>query len=89
MVEITVPLGGLGRRLDAMHAFHAERGIRSQNGRRRRDRDGLDHIRWCFADAATADAFAAQFVGRRLIEPMPTHDPIALVAWGKRNVQGD
>ena len=89
MVEIIVPLGGLGKLLDAMHAFHAERGIRSQNGRSRRDEEGRDHIRWCFADPATADAFAVQFNGRRLIEPMPTHDPVALVAWGKRNIQCD
>ena len=74
--------------LDAMHAFHAERGIQHHHGRGRRE-EGRDHIRWCFADAATADAFAAQFAGKRLIEPMPTHDPVALVEWGKRNIQGD
>jgi hypothetical protein len=89
IVEMAVPLGGLGRRLDAMHAFHLERGIQSRNGRRRRDQDGRDHIRWCFADAATAEAFASQFGGRRLIEPMPKDDPSALVEWAKRNVQRD
>ncbi len=87
MVEIIVPLGGLGKRLDAMHAFHTERGIKSHHGRGRRDSDGRDHVRWCFADAATADAFAAEFNGTRLIEPMPEHDPVALIEWAKRNIQ--
>ena len=87
MVEITVPLGGLGKRLDAMHSFHGERGLQHRNGCRRRDRDGRDHIRWCFGDPATADEFASLFGGRRLIEPMPKHDPIALIEWGKWNIQ--
>ena len=29
-VEIVVPPGGLGSRLDAMYAFHERRGIRAQ-----------------------------------------------------------
>ena len=28
LVEVAVPRGGLGKRLDAMHAFHAERDIK-------------------------------------------------------------
>ena len=72
-----------------MRAFHFERGIKSYYGRGRRDGNARDHVRWCFADSATADDFAAQFAGKRLIEPMPMDDPVALVAWGKRNVQGD
>jgi len=35
--EIAVPLGGLGKRLDAMHSFHAERSIQSRRGCSRSD----------------------------------------------------
>lgn len=87
MVEMAVPPGGLGRRLDAMHAFHAKRGIQSHQGRGRRDAEGRDYVRWCFADAATADAFKAQFGGEIVIPPMPNGDPIALMEWGRRYIQ--
>jgi hypothetical protein len=89
MVEVTIPPGGLGKRLDAMYAFHAERGIKPRHGRGRRDAEGRDLVRWCFADPDTADDFALRFGGRRLIEPMPKDDPIALMEWAKRNIQGD
>ena len=79
IVEVAVPLGGLGKRLDAIHAFHAERGMPSRHGRGRRDAEGRDYVRWCFADVSTADDFAAQFGGRRLIESMPKNDPVALI----------
>jgi hypothetical protein len=60
-----VPPGGLGRHIDDMHAFHRPRGIKDQHLRRRRD-DEHDYIRWCFADRATAEAFAAEFFGTLL-----------------------
>ena len=65
VVEIPVPLGGLGRRLDAMHEFHAQRGIQSHHGRGRHD-EGQDFVRWCFADPTVAAAFAAEFDGNFL-----------------------
>jgi len=64
VVEIAVPLGGLGKRLDAMHAFHAERGIDACLGRGRHE-DNQDYLRWYFADAHTAASFAAEFDGTR------------------------
>jgi hypothetical protein len=60
IVEIAVPAGGLGRRLDAMHAFHTDRGIDACLGRGRRE-DNQDYLRWYFADAHTAASFAAEF----------------------------
>jgi hypothetical protein len=65
IVEIAVPLGGLGKRLDAMHTFHAERGIKACLGRGRRE-DSQDHLRWYFADATIAASFAVEFGGTRL-----------------------
>jgi hypothetical protein len=62
-VETGIPLNGLGDRLNAIYAFHAERGIQARHGRGRRDAEGRDYVTWCFADAATADEFRAQFGG--------------------------
>jgi hypothetical protein len=61
-VEIEVPLGGLGRQLDAMHDFHRQHGIKDQRGGWHRNGD-RDFIRWRFADADTAAAFAQAFGG--------------------------
>ena len=44
-VEIAVPHGGLGKRLDAMHAFHAGRRIKACLGRGRRE-DSRYYLRW-------------------------------------------
>jgi hypothetical protein len=60
-VEIAIPPGGLGRRLDAMHDLCAERGIHSHAFTHRKE--GEFYIRWCFADLAVAVAFAAEFGG--------------------------
>jgi hypothetical protein len=61
-VDMIVPPGGLGKRLDAMYAFHAEHGIKPQRGQGKHDANG-SVIRWCFADAEMATAFAAEFGG--------------------------
>ena len=84
IVEIAVPLGGLGKRLDAIHEWHLARGITARHGQQRHV-DGRDFVRWCFADAEAADEFAKQFGGSTL---MPD-DPVALIEWGKRHIQGD
>lgn len=59
-VDIIVPPGGLGTRLDAMYEFHAQHGIKPQRGHGMHDSDGAV-IRWCFADASLAEAFAGKF----------------------------
>ena len=59
-VDVVVPPGGLGRRLDAMYDFHARHGIRAQRGHGRHDANG-SVVRWCFADPAIAAAFAKEF----------------------------
>jgi hypothetical protein len=46
VVEIMVPEGGFGRRLDDMHAFHRQRRITDHHIPRRRDGEH-DYIRWC------------------------------------------
>jgi hypothetical protein len=59
-VDIIVPLGGLGARLDAMYDFHTQYSIKPQRGHGRHDANG-SVIRWCFADLKIADAFAEAF----------------------------
>ena len=62
VVEVIVPAGGLGRRLNTMHGFHAARGIKACLGRGRRE-ESRDYLRWYFTHAATAEAFAVEFDG--------------------------
>jgi len=73
IVEMAVPPSlGLGNRLNAMHDWHLARGVDSHNGQGRREEiDGemCWYVRWCFADAAIADAFMAEF-GGKLVKPL-------------------
>jgi hypothetical protein len=62
VVEIPAPIGGLGKQIDAMHAFHGQRGTQARLAPRRRD-DERDYLRWCFASREIAEAFAAEFSG--------------------------
>ena len=66
IVETIVPLGGLGKTLDAMFEFHTRNGIRAINSTGRRDENGRNYIRWCFADREIAAAFAAEFSAKVL-----------------------
>jgi hypothetical protein len=59
-VEMVVPPGGLGSRLDAMYAFHERHGVSAKRGHGRHDANG-SVVRWCFADSAIAAAFAKEF----------------------------
>jgi hypothetical protein len=67
VVEILVPEGGLGKKLDRMHEFHRLRGIRDQHIPRRREGE-RDCVRWCFRDRLIAESFAAEFSGTLLKE---------------------
>ena len=71
MVEMAVPPGGLGRRLDAMRGWHKMRGIQSHQSRGRYT-EGTSYIRWCFADEVTAEAFLVAFGGDRFTATKPT-----------------
>ena len=62
VVETIVPEGGLGKKLDAMHEFHKYHKTQARTGKGRRDKNGRDYIRWCFANPGIAAKFASQFV---------------------------
>jgi hypothetical protein len=81
-VDIQIPEGGLGRRLDKMHAWHLERGTRAKMGS-----GGLWTARFCFADPASAEAFKVEFAKDLQIPPMPKDDPVALIEWAHRYIQ--
>ena len=59
-VDMVVPEGGLGNRLDAMYERHRACGIEDKHGRGRYDK-GRHYVRWCFPDPEIAAAFANAF----------------------------
>jgi hypothetical protein len=63
IVQIAVPEGGLGKRLNAMYAFHDQLGIQAMQIGHRPDDEG-DHLHWRFALRPIAEEFAAKFGGR-------------------------
>ena len=60
-VDIDLPENGLGARLMDMHGWHFARGLMYLRGS-----GASNAVRWCFSDPETADAFAAEFDGRRV-----------------------
>jgi hypothetical protein len=69
LVELALPPGGFGSVFLEFDAFHRERRIPALRGRSRHEADQF-YIRFCFPDAATADAFRNRFGGQFL-----THAP--------------
>lgn len=66
-VRIEIPERGLGNKLNAMKAWATARGERMPAARSdRKQPDWWSFIIYGFTDAATADAFAAEFEGKRL-----------------------
>ena len=58
-VDVLVPPGGLGVRLNEMYEWHVLYGIKPRHGKGSHDANGAV-IRWCFASRKIADSFAAQ-----------------------------
>ena len=59
-VDMMVPKGGFGVRLNEMHDWHDARSIEAVRGLSRRE-SGHKIIRWCFADLVSAALFAREF----------------------------
>jgi hypothetical protein len=59
-VDMIVPKGGFGVRLNEMHDWHYARSIEAVRGQSRRE-SGHKIIRWCFADLVSAALFAKEF----------------------------
>ena len=65
LVELALPPGGFRSVFLDFDAFCRERRIPARRGRNRQDGE-QSYIRFCFSDAATADAFRDRFGGVRL-----------------------
>ena len=65
LVELELPPGGFRSQNLEFDAFHREHGIPIRRGRGRHEVEQF-HVRFCFPDAATADAFRERFGGTRL-----------------------
>jgi hypothetical protein len=65
LVELELPPAGLRDRSFEFNAFHHERGIPIRRGRGRHEVEQF-YVRFCFPDAAIADAFQERFGGMRL-----------------------
>jgi len=61
IVEMQVPLGGFGIRLDAMYEWFTRHGIKPMTLSGRRDENNRDYVRWCFADKEAAEALEKEF----------------------------
>jgi hypothetical protein len=69
LVELALPPGGFRSVFLEIDAFHRDRRIPVRRGRRRHEAEQV-YIRFCFPDAATAEAFRNRFGGECL-----THAP--------------
>jgi hypothetical protein len=65
LVELALPPEGFRGVFQEIDAFHRERRIPVRRGRSRYEVKPI-HIRFCFPDAATADAFRNRFGGECL-----------------------
>ena len=82
LVELALPPGGSRSVLLEIDAFHRERRIPVRRGRSRHKIE-QSYIRFCFPDAATADAFRNRFGGECLAHA-PAVTPEAEEDWGKK-----
>jgi hypothetical protein len=64
LVELELPPGGFRDQSFELNAFHHERGIPIRRGRGRHEVEQF-YVRFCFPDAAIADAFRKRFGGGR------------------------
>jgi hypothetical protein len=69
LVELELPPGGFRNKSQEFESFHRERRIVIRRGCGRHEGEQF-HVRFCFPDATTADAFQGRFGGTRL-----THSP--------------
>ncbi len=70
LVELELPAGGFRDKSQELESFHRERGIAIRRGRGRHEAEQF-HVRFCFLDIATADAFRERFGGTRYSPSKP------------------
>jgi len=89
-IEISIPSGGLGTRLNDHHEFCRSRRLRYATrgiGKVRRIEE-RDAVRYCFKNACDAYAFQAAFGGERRVAPAAEKSPAPSIGrdglWSKR-----
>jgi hypothetical protein len=65
LVELPLPSGGFRGQHSEFDAFHRERRLQVRRGRGWNEAEQF-YVRFCFPDAATADAFRDRFGGQRM-----------------------
>jgi hypothetical protein len=65
LVELPLPPGGFRGQLSEFDAFHRDRRLQVHRGRGRNEAEQF-YVRFCFPDAASADAFRDRFGGKRI-----------------------
>src|SRR5215467_14382482 len=80
LVELALPPEGFRDVLLEIHSFHRNQRIPVRRGRSRYEGKPF-YIRFCFPDAATADAFRDRFGGERLTHALlkPKQEPRARI----------
>lgn len=71
IVEMRIPPGGLGNRLNDMHQWHHNHFLESRSGHGRTASEGFEivtFIRWCFKDPRDAEDFKGSF-GGEIVQP--------------------
>src|SRR6516165_9021471 len=77
LIELALPPGGFRSVFQEIDAFHRERRIPVRRGRSRYEVKPF-YIRFCFPDAATADAFRDRFGGECLTHAARSSDAPAV-----------
>jgi hypothetical protein len=68
IVQMIVPLGGFGKKLDDMYEWHGARDIEAMRGCGWRDETGRFYVRWCFAQFDHGSGLCSQV---RWLDRMP------------------
>jgi hypothetical protein len=79
LVELALPPGSFRNRDLEFAAFHRDRGVPIRRGRGRHEGEQF-HVRFCFPDASTADAFQEQFGGGPPLRPQIAVSALLLAA---------
>ena len=83
LVELALPPGGFRSIFLEIDAFHRERHIPVRRGRNRHEVEQL-HVRFCFPDTATADAFRERFGGECLTHARAKPKPVTRLRRDRR-----
>jgi hypothetical protein len=68
VVQVSVPAGGLGKRIEEMQSFYERHWLTARPTTSYRE-NHRDYVRWYFADEETAKKFSSEFDGQLIEKP--------------------